>query len=66
MENSNLKGKVARITGGGGVLCQSFATGLAEKGVSVAIFDIVEAKALAVADRIRQSGGSAIGIGCDV
>ncbi len=66
MENSNLKGKVAVITGGGGILCQSFADGLAQKGVKVAILDIVEEKALSVADKICQNGGSAIGICCDV
>ena len=66
MVHNNLQGKIAVITGGGGILCGTFAEGLAKHGVKVAILDLDEAKANAVADKIRQMGGDAIGIACDV
>lgn len=37
---SNLKEKVAVITGGGGILCRIIARGLAKEGVKIAILDI--------------------------
>ncbi len=40
MDNLNLKGKVAVITGGGGVLCSTFAKSLAAQGVKTAILDL--------------------------
>ena len=42
MIHENLKGRVAVITGGGGVLCSGFAKDLAEQGVKVAILDLRE------------------------
>ncbi len=61
-----LQGKIAVITGGGGILCGAFAAGLARQGVKVAILDLAAEKANAAADKIRQSGGEALGIACDV
>ena len=39
-KHENLSGKVAVITGGGGVLCSGFAKTLAEQGVKVAVLDL--------------------------
>ena len=66
LQHENLKGRVAVVTGGGGVLCSSFAKDLAASGVKVAVLDIRKEAAQAVADEINASGGAAIGIACDV
>ena len=58
----DLSEKVAVITGAGGVICSEFARALAECGAKVALLDIDEASAKAVADSI---GEGAIAIGCD-
>lgn len=58
----DLSEKVAVITGAGGVICSEFARALAECGAKVALLDIDEASAKAVADSI---GERAIAIGCD-
>ena len=42
MVHENLNGRVAVITGGGGVLCSGFAKDLAAQGVKVAILDLRE------------------------
>lgn len=62
----NLEGKVAVVTGGGGVLCSSFAEALAGCGASVAVLDINEEAACKVAEKINQEGGKAIGVKADV
>ncbi|MBQ6164429.1 MAG: SDR family oxidoreductase [Clostridia bacterium] len=64
--HSNLKGRVAVVTGGGGVLCSGFAKDLAAQGMKVAVLDINEAAANKVADEIRATGGEAIGVACNV
>lgn len=66
MIHENLKGRVAVVTGGGGVLCADFAKSLAKQGVKVAILDLNEAAAQAVADEINADGGVAIAVGCNV
>ena len=40
--HENLKGRVAVVTGGGGVLCGGFAKDLARQGVKVAVLDLRE------------------------
>ncbi len=62
----NLKGRVAVITGGGGVLCSSFAKDLAALGIKTAILDLREEAAQKVADEIIASGGEAMAVGCNV
>lgn len=66
MVHENLKGRVAVVTGGGGVLCGDFAKTLARQGVKVAVLDLNEAAAQKVADEITAEGGTAIAVGCNV
>ena len=55
----DLSGKVAVVTGGGGVLGSAIAEGLAAAGAIVAIADILVDNANAVAARIEEAGGTA-------
>lgn len=66
MKHENLKGRVAVVTGGGGVLCGDFAKALARQGVKVAVLDLNEAAAQKVADEITSEGGTAIAVACNV
>lgn len=66
MKHENLKGRVAVVTGGGGVLCGDFAKALARQGVKVAVLDLNEAAAQKVADEINAEGGTAVAVGCNV
>lgn len=66
MIHENLKGRVAVVTGGGGVLCGDFAKALAKQGVKVAVLDLNETAAQKVADEIVADGGVAIAVGCNV
>ncbi len=66
MIHENLKGRVAVVTGGGGVLCGDFAKALARQGVKVAVLDLNEAAAQKVADEITAEGGEAIAVPCNV
>lgn len=66
MLNENLKGRVAVITGGGGVLCSGFAKDLASFGVKVAVLDLREDAAQKVVDGINADGGTALAVGCNV
>lgn len=62
----NLKGKVAVVTGGGGVLCGMFAKALASCGAMVAVLDLRKEAADAVAEEINAEGGTAVGICANV
>lgn len=64
--HENIKGRVAVVTGGGGVLCGSFAKTLARQGAKVAVLDLNEKAAQAVCDEIIAEGGTAIAVGCNV
>jgi NAD(P)-dependent dehydrogenase (short-subunit alcohol dehydrogenase family) len=62
----NIKGKVAVITGGAGVLCTAMAKEMAKLGAKVAVLDIAEDKAMQVAEDITDNNGIAMGVGVDV
>ena len=62
----DLTGKVAVVTGGGGVLCSGFSKTLAAAGAKVAVCDLREEAAKAVADEINAAGGCAIGVAMNV
>ena len=56
---TDLSGKVAVVTGAGGVLCGMFAKTLAQAGAKVAVLDLNEAAAKEVADSIKTEGHTA-------
>ena len=62
----DLNGKVAVVTGGGGILCSVMAKSLAEAGAKDAILDLKEEAAKKVADEIVKAGGKAIGVAANV
>ena len=64
--NIDLKNKVAVVTGGGGILCSSFAKAIALSGAKVAVLDLNEDAANAVAEDIVKDGGISIGIKTNV
>jgi NAD(P)-dependent dehydrogenase (short-subunit alcohol dehydrogenase family) len=57
----DLKGKVAVITGAGGLICSALAKAVAAAGAKVALLDLAEDKAQAYADEIVKNGGVAKG-----
>ena len=64
--NTDLSGKVAVVTGAGGVLCSAFAKVLARAGAKVALLDLNEAAAAKFADEIIAEGGIAKAYACNV
>ncbi|HIX14416.1 MAG TPA: SDR family oxidoreductase [Candidatus Hungatella pullicola] len=54
---TDLSGRVAVVTGAGGVLCGMFAKTLAQAGAKVAVLDLNEEAAQAVAQEIENEGG---------
>jgi NAD(P)-dependent dehydrogenase (short-subunit alcohol dehydrogenase family) len=62
----NISGKVAVVTGGGGVLCSAISKSLAKCGAKVAVLDLFVEAAQKVVDEIRSDGGEAIAVPCDV
>lgn len=62
----DLSGKVAVVTGAGGVLCSVFAQALAQCGAKVALLDLNEAAANRVAEELRNQGFTAQGYACNV
>ncbi len=61
----DFSGKVAVVTGAGGVLCSAFARALAAYGARVALLDVNEAAAETVAADIRDRGGEAMAVYAD-
>ena len=64
--NTDLTGKVAVVTGAGGVLCSMFAKVLARAGAKVALLDLNEEAAQKYADEITAEGGCAKAYKCNV
>ncbi len=62
----DLNGKVAVVTGGGGILCSVMAKALAECGAKVAVLDLREENAVKVADEINAAGYTAMGLAANV
>lgn len=64
--NTDLTGKVAVVTGAGGVLCSTFAKDLARAGAKVALLDLNQEAAQKFADEITAEGGVAKAYACNV
>ena len=64
--NTDLTGKVAVVTGAGGVLCSYFSKVLARAGAKVALLDLNLEAAQAFADEIVAEGGVAKAYSCNV
>ena len=64
--DTDLSGKVAVVTGAGGVLCGAFSKTLARAGAKVALLDLNDAAAEAIAEEIRAEGGVAKAYKCNV
>ena len=64
--NTDLSGKVAVVTGAGGVLCGAFAKTLARAGAMVALLDLNDVAAEAIAQEICDEGGVAKAYKCNV
>lgn len=64
--NIDLKGQVAVVTGGGGILCGFFSEALAACGAKVAVLDLRKEAADRVTKRINDNGGIAIAVEANV
>ena len=64
--DTDLTGKVAVVTGAGGVLCSAFAKDLARAGAKVALLDLNQEAAQKFADEINAEGGVAKAYACNV
>ena len=64
--HTDLSGKVAVVTGAGGVLCSMFSRALAASGAKVALLDINAESVQKVAAEICAEGYEAKGYACDV
>ena len=62
----DLSREVAVVTGGGGVLCRAMAKALAECGAAVAVADLKPEAAEQTVEAIRQAGGKALAVACNV
>jgi NAD(P)-dependent dehydrogenase (short-subunit alcohol dehydrogenase family) len=63
---SDLSGKVAAVTGGGGILCSAMSKALAGQGATVAVVDLMPEAAGRVVDEISAAGGKATAVEADV
>lgn len=63
---TEITGRTAVVTGGGSGIGMGLAKALAREGARVAVADIMIANARNVVDAIRDQGGEAIAVECDV
>ena len=61
-----LQGKVAVLTGAGGVIGSHFAHVLSQSGATVVVTDLKEEAAKAVADKVVEQGGKALALAVNV
>jgi NAD(P)-dependent dehydrogenase (short-subunit alcohol dehydrogenase family) len=61
-----LNGRVAAVTGGGGGIGSAICERFARVGARVACLDLDLSRAQATAERMRDCGGDALGLACDV
>lgn len=66
MKYHDLEGKVAIVTGGSSGIGKSTALAYAKQGMKVAVVDIHETRAQAVANEIIENGGTSIAVLADV
>lgn len=66
IDRYRIENKVAVITGGGGELCGCMAIALGSMGAKVAVLDLDADKAEKVAVKIREAGGVASAMACNV
>lgn len=64
--NTDLRGKVAVVTGASGVLCSRFSVVLARAGAKVAMLALDEESSLPFVEQIRSEGGMAKAYACNV
>lgn len=64
--NMGIKDRVALVTGAGRGIGRQICLTLGEEGAKVAVNDIVQERADAVADEIKAAGGQALGVVADV
>ncbi len=64
--NTDLTGKVAAVTGAGGLICSNLAKVLARAGAKVALLDLNEENAWKYASEINAEGGTARAYKCNV
>jgi len=62
----DLRGKVAVVTGGGGVLCGAMSRALGQVGARVAVLDLFPEAAQRVESDVKAAGGEALAVSCDV
>lgn len=63
---ASISGKVAVITGGGGVLCSALAVGLARDGVKAVVLDLAQDKAEATVEGVRRAGSTGLAMKANV
>ena len=63
---TEIRNRVALVTGGGSGIGRGLAMALAAEGAAVVVADILAENARAVADEIKSKGGSASWVACDV
>lgn len=66
LDRFRLDGRVALVTGGGQGIGRAYAHALGEAGAAVAVVDLIETRAQAVAAELRQKGIDALALQADV